>query len=88
MNKSDYMVGFLNANTQTAWKAKAGTADEGEAPKDKDSQPVSANVALLKRVERIIFSTSVTTLPEAASRLRTLIETIDDEENEAKKKPV
>jgi hypothetical protein len=70
-----------------SFRAKAGD-EKGEAPKDKETQPVSANVALLKRVERIIFSTSVTTLPEAASRLRTLIETIDDEENEAKKKPV
>ena len=42
-----------------SFRAKAAE-DEG------DSTPVSPNVALLKRVERIIFSPNVKTLEEAA----------------------
>jgi hypothetical protein len=61
-----------------SFRAKAG-ADEGETS-EKESSP---NVALLKRVQRIIFSPSVSTLDQARNRLEGLIDEID---GDAKKK--
>lgn len=89
MNKSNYFVSFLNPNTQRAYAEKQARADEEEteAPKEKESGPVSPNIALLKRVQRIVFGPNVTDLAEAKTRLASLIDALDDEENEAKKKP-
>jgi hypothetical protein len=86
MNESDYLVGFLGSKTQRAYAdRKARAADDEEAPKEKESSP---NVALLKRVQRIIFSPSVSTLDQARNRLEGLIDEIDGDDEDAKKKAV
>jgi hypothetical protein len=84
MNASAHVAKYLSPTTQAAFKARASEED-GETPKEKEAGTVSPGVALLKRVERIIFSPNVKTLEEAASRLRTLCEELEDDDNEAKK---
>jgi hypothetical protein len=77
MKTSKYISGFLANSTQRAF------AEEEEAPKEKESSP---NVALLQRVQRIIFSPSVSTLDQARNRLEGLIDEIDGDDKDAKKK--
>ncbi len=80
MNESDYLVGFLGSKTQRAYAdRKARANDENEEALG----PVSPSVALLKRVQRIVFSPSVSTLDQARNRLEGLIDEID---GDAKKK--
>jgi hypothetical protein len=86
MNKSDYLVGFLDSKTQRAYAEKKAGANDGEAP-EKESGPVSPNIALLKRVQRIVLGPNVTDLAEAKTRLASLIDALDDEEKETQKKP-
>jgi hypothetical protein len=79
MNTSTHVSKYLSSTTQSAW-AKAG-ADDGDSPKES-----SPNVALLQRVQRIIFSPSVSTLDQARNRLEGLIDEIDGDDKDAKKK--
>jgi hypothetical protein len=66
-----------------SFRGKAGQ-DEGETPfKDR---PVSADVALLRRVQRIVFGPNVTDLGAAKTRLESLIDALDDDDKEAEKK--
>ncbi len=85
MDNSDYISGFLTANTQRAYAQKKarGGEETQEAPKTE-----SPNIALLRRVQRIVFGPNVTDLEEAKTRLASLIDALDDEETETKKKPV
>jgi hypothetical protein len=87
MNKSDYLVGFLSSDTQRAYAKKAGAAGEGEAP-EKEDRPASADVQLLRRVQRIVFSPSVTTLDQAVNRLESLIDSLQDDDTKKNEKPV
>jgi hypothetical protein len=78
MNTSKFISGYLNSNTQRAF------AEEEEVPKEKESSP---NVALLKKVQRLVFGPSVTDLAEAKTRLASLIDSLDDDDvQDAKKK--
>jgi hypothetical protein len=86
MNKSDYLVGFLDPKTQSIYSAnKARANDEEQAPKPEPSSP---NVELLRRVQRIVFGPNVSDLAEAKTRLASLIDSLDDDDKEAKKKNV
>jgi hypothetical protein len=68
---------FLDSSAKN--RAKAEETEPVEAPS-------SANVALLKRVQRIVFGPNVKDLAEARSRFLTILDSIDDEEKEAVKK--
>jgi hypothetical protein len=85
MNKSDYLVGFLDSRTQRAYAEKKAGANEGETPA-KDERPVSSDVALLRRVQRIVFGPNVTDLGAARTRLESLIDALDDDDREAERK--
>jgi hypothetical protein len=86
MNASNHVSKYLSSTTQAAFKARARASEETEdSTKEKESSP---NVALLKRVQRIIFSPSVTTLDQARNRLEGLIDEIDGDDEDAKKKAV
>jgi cell fate (sporulation/competence/biofilm development) regulator YlbF (YheA/YmcA/DUF963 family) len=63
-----------------SFRAKAG---DGDTPKES-----SPNVALLKKVQRLVFGPNVTDLAEAKTRLASLIDSLDDDEQETKKKTV
>jgi hypothetical protein len=66
-----------------SFRAKAG-ADDGDTPKES-----SPNVALLKKVQRLVFGPNVTDLAEAKTRLASLIDSLDDDDvQDAKKKTV
>lgn len=82
MNAATQVSKYLSQTTRAAFQARANQENE-EAP-----EPASPNVELLRRVQRIVFSPSVKTLQEASSRLQTLLEELDDNEKEAKKKNV
>jgi hypothetical protein len=79
MNNFDTYGRFLDSVKAQKARAKA-SEDEGE------SESVSPNIALLKRVQRIVFGPNVTDLAEAKTRLASLIDALDDEETETKKK--
>jgi hypothetical protein len=85
MNVSSHVSKYLSSNTQEAFAASKARANEGESPKD--AEPASPNVALLRRIQRLVFSENVQTLDEAKNRLASLIDSIDDEEKESKKRP-
>jgi hypothetical protein len=85
MNTSSHVSKYLSGNTQAAFAASKARASDSESPKD--AAPVPPNVALLKRLQRIVFSENVKTLDEAKSRLSSLIDSIADDDNESKKKP-
>jgi hypothetical protein len=87
MNESNYISGFLAEKTRMAYaqnKARANEENE-EAPKEKESSP---NVALLKKVQRLVFGPNVTDLAEAKTRLASLIDSLDDDDKETQKKTV
>ncbi len=54
-------------------------------PKENESSP---NVALLKKVQRLVFGPNVTDLAEAKTRLASLIDSLDDDDKETQKKTV
>ncbi len=65
-----------------SFKARASEETE-DSPKES-----SPNVALLRKVQRLVFGPNVTDLAEAKTRLASLIDSLDDDEQETKKKTV
>jgi hypothetical protein len=84
MNTSSHVSKYLSGNTQAAFAASKARANDGEPIKE---EPASPNVALLRRIQRLVFSENVKTLDEARTRLASLIDSMDDDDKEAKKKP-
>ncbi len=81
MNAASHVSKYLSQTTRAAYQARANQENE-EAP-----EPASPNVELLRRVQRIVFGPNVSDLAEAKTRLASLIDALDDEETETKKKP-
>ncbi len=82
MNVSSHVSKYLSPTSQAAFAAnEAGKTNEG-AP----VEPSSPNVALLRKVQRLVFTPTVKTLQEAENRLASMIDAIDDDEKEAVKK--
>ncbi len=79
MNKASNFLSnqYLSDNTRIAFAAKTSKAEEG---------PASPNVELLRRVQRIVFGPNVKDLQEAASRFATILDSLDDDDKESKKK--
>jgi hypothetical protein len=67
MNTSKFISGYLNSNTQRAY------AEEEEAPK-----PATPQLALLRRIKKVVFGPSVKTLEQALDRFDTIVDSLDD----------
>jgi hypothetical protein len=80
MNKSDYMVGFLNANTQRAYAEN----QEGEKPTtdEKPKTPPTEQVALLRRIRKVVFGPSVKDIATALDRFNAIVDSLDDSEDD------
>jgi hypothetical protein len=79
MNKSDYLVGFLNPNTQRAYAEKQA---EDEAPDDKPKVPATPEVVLLRRIRKVVFGPSVKDLATALDRFNAIVSSLDDSEDD------
>jgi hypothetical protein len=79
MNKSDYLVGFLDSKTQAAWKAKAS---EEPTTDDKPKVPATPEVALLRRIRKVVFGPSVKDLATALDRFNAIVDSLDDSEED------
>ncbi len=89
MNASNHVSKYLSSTTQSAFAAsKAGENHDGP-PDDstkKVEAPTSANIQLLRKVQRLVFGPGVKDLAEARQKFLVILESIDDEEQEAVKK--
>jgi hypothetical protein len=83
MNKSDYLVGFLNPNTQRAY----ADSQEVDAPTDKPKPPATPQLALLRRIKKVVFSPSTKTLEQALEKFETIVDSLDDSEDDDAPKP-
>jgi hypothetical protein len=88
MNASNHVSKYLSSTTQAAFKAKA-SADEGaDTTEVKPKIPPTAEVALLRRIRKVVFGPSVKDIETALDRFNTIVESLDDsEENDEKKQP-
>jgi hypothetical protein len=83
MNKSDYLVGFLDSKTQRAY----AESQEVEAPADKPKIPATPQLALLRRIKKVVFSPSTKTLEQALEKFETIVDSLDDSEDDDAPKP-
>ncbi len=87
MNASNHVSKYLSSTTQAAFKAKA-SADEGaETTEVKPKIPPTAEVALLRRIKKIVFAPTVKDIPTALDRFNSIVESLDDSEDEDAPKP-
>jgi hypothetical protein len=85
MNTSKYISGFLASNTQ---RAHAEKEDEGgDTPEVKPKTPPTEQVALLRRIRKVVFGPSVKDIETALDRFNTIVESLDDSEEDDEKKP-
>jgi len=85
MNKSDYLVGFLNPKTQKAYAEKQ---DEGtESPDNKPKPPATPQVALLRRIRKVVFGPTVKDIETALDRFNAIVDSLDDSEDDDAPKP-
>jgi hypothetical protein len=82
MNKSDYLVGFLNPKTQRAY----ADSQDVETPDDKPKVPATPEVALLRRIRKVVFGPSVKDLATALDRFNAIVDSLDDSEDDDDKK--
>jgi hypothetical protein len=86
MNVSSHLQNYLSATTQAAFKAKA-SEDEGADTKEvKTKVPPTPEVALLRRIKKIVFAPTVKDIPTALDRFNSIVESLDDSEDEDEKK--
>jgi hypothetical protein len=83
MNKSDYLVGFLNPNTQRAY----AESQDVQSPDDKPSVPATPQVALLRRIRKVVFGPSVKDIETALDRFDAIVDSLDDSEEDNDDKP-
>jgi hypothetical protein len=81
MNTSAHLSRYLSSTTRAAW-AKA-SEDEGA---DKPKTPPTPEVALLRRIKKIVFAPSVKDIPTALDRFNSIVESLDDSEEDDEKK--
>lgn len=75
MNTSKFISGYLNTNTQRAF------AEEEEVPKP-EPKPATPQLALLRRIKKVVFGPSVKTLEQALDRFDTIVDSLDDADDE------
>jgi hypothetical protein len=82
MNKSDYLVGFLDSKTQRAY----AESQDVQAPADKP-KPATPQLALLRRIKKVVFSPATKTLEQALEKFETIVDSLDDSEDDDAPKP-
>jgi ribosomal protein S12 methylthiotransferase accessory factor YcaO len=85
MNTSAHLSRYLSSATRDAW-AKA-SEDEGATPEVKPKTPPTPEVALLRRIKKIVFAPTVKDIPTALDRFNSIVESLDDSEEDDDKKP-
>jgi hypothetical protein len=80
MNTSKYISGFLANSTQRAF------AEEEDAPKP-EPKPANPQVALLRRIKKVVFGPSVKTLEQALDRFDTIVDSLDGTDDDEQKAP-
>jgi hypothetical protein len=80
MNASRHVSKYLNPTTQRAY----ADSQEVEAPK-----PATPQLALLRRIKKVVFGPSVKTLEQALDRFDTIVDSLDDtdEKDDEQKAP-
>jgi hypothetical protein len=87
MNASNHVAKYLSSTTRTAW-AKAGSDEGAETTEVKPKTPPTEQVALLRRIRKVVFGPSVKDIETALDRFNTIVESLDDsEEDDEKKQP-
>ncbi len=81
MNKSDYVVGFLNSKTQRAYADNKADDEGGDTPEAKPKTPPTPEVALLRRIKKIVFAPTVKDIPTALDRFNSIVESLDDSDD-------
>jgi hypothetical protein len=76
MNTSKFLSGYLDIKTQRAY------AEEEEAPKSATPQ-----LALLRRIKKVVFGPSVKTLEQALDRFDTIVDSLDGTDDDDQKAP-
>ncbi len=85
MNASNHVSKYLSSTTQAAYKARA-SQDEGATPEVKPKTPPTPEVALLRRIKKIVFAPTVKDIPTALDRFNSIVESLDDSEEDDEKK--
>jgi hypothetical protein len=84
MNTSAHVSRYLSSTTRAAW-AKASEDEGADKPK---TPPPTPEVALLRRIKKIVFAPTVKDIPTALDRFNSIVESLDDsEEDDEKKQP-
>ncbi len=76
MNASRHLSKYLNPTTQRAY------ADSQEPPK-----PATPQLALLRRIKKVVFGPSVKTLEQALDRFDTIVDSLDGTDDDEQKAP-
>ncbi len=84
MSTSRYISGFLSNASQLAHAEKE---DEGGTPEAKPKTPPTEQVALLRRIRKVVFGPSVSDLATALERFNAIVSSLDDSEDEDDDKP-
>jgi hypothetical protein len=85
MSTARYISGFLSNASQRAHAEK-----EGDTTEVKPKVPATPEVALLRRIRKVVFGPSVKDLATALDRFNAIVSSLDDSEDEddETKKPV
>ncbi len=89
MNASAHVAKYLSPTTQAAFQAKA-SEDEAEKPATevKPKAPVTPQLALLRRIKKVVFSPTTKTIEQALEKFSTIVDSLDDsEDDDDDKKP-
>jgi hypothetical protein len=83
MNASAHVSKYLSPTTQAAFKAKASEED-GDKPTtdDKPKTPPTEQVALLRRIRKVVFGPSVKDIKTALDRFNAIVSSLDDSEDD------
>jgi hypothetical protein len=84
MSTSRYISGFLSNASQ---RAHAENENEGaDTTEVKPKTPPTEQVALLRRIRKVVFGPSVKDLASALDRFNAIVDSLDDSEGDDEKK--
>jgi type VI protein secretion system component VasK len=83
-SSSKFISGFLSNASQ---RAHAENEDEKPATEVKPKAPVTPQLALLRRIKKVVFSPATKTLEQALEKFETIVDSLDDSEDDDAPKP-